>query len=304
MYSFQIDNYEEQENVHSRERFIGLSNRVIAGMLVHTTRSIPIRNSRSRFEDVQFDSRQGLSISSYGVDPVFKSGTSLYNPDFDDEEDTVHYYNCSKFENPTYNILDPASEGMIVNSEPFCAELFNARSMPFGFRHFDLKGKEKGFPFLFDINLSEKEAQRWYTFMEEGLYLDGNTKMLTAEMVVYNGELDVFGFIEILFHFADGGSIQITRQINTARIDLYQTKNDGIRLGLEILLVAFVFGVTLSDLRIFFLVRSKIPLRKRIFSIGVLLDFTSDAVLILCILLWWNHVYSHIMPFDVNIRFI
>ena len=37
----------------------------------------------------------GFDLAPYGIDPVFKLGTTLYNADLDNEEDTVQYYNCS-----------------------------------------------------------------------------------------------------------------------------------------------------------------------------------------------------------------
>lgn len=47
----------------------------------------------------------GPDLAAYGVDPVFKSGTDLYNADLDDETDTVSFYNCSTLGyNATYNI--------------------------------------------------------------------------------------------------------------------------------------------------------------------------------------------------------
>lgn len=39
------------------------------------------------------------------MDPVFKSGTDLYNNDLDNEADTVAFYNCSTLGyDATYNI--------------------------------------------------------------------------------------------------------------------------------------------------------------------------------------------------------
>ena len=47
----------------------------------------------------------GPDLSAYGVDPVFKSGTDLYNADLDNEADTVSFYNCSTLGyDATYNI--------------------------------------------------------------------------------------------------------------------------------------------------------------------------------------------------------
>lgn len=61
-----------------------------------------------------------------------------------------------------YNIPDPYSKTeSYVNQEPFCANLFNMRNVPFGFVHYPLPDKTDGFPFWFDINLSEDQAQYW-----------------------------------------------------------------------------------------------------------------------------------------------
>jgi hypothetical protein len=50
----------------------------------------------------------GSNTAPYGVDPVFKQGTSLYNPDFDNLASTVAYYNCSQLPGQaTYNVSDP-----------------------------------------------------------------------------------------------------------------------------------------------------------------------------------------------------
>ena len=51
-----------------------------------------------------------LSLAPYGVDPVFKLGTELYNPDLDNTNSLVTFYNCSELTfNATYNVRDPDS---------------------------------------------------------------------------------------------------------------------------------------------------------------------------------------------------
>ena len=50
------------------------------------------------------------SLAPYGVDPVFKLGTNLYNPDLDNTNSLVTFYNCSELTfNATYNVRDPDS---------------------------------------------------------------------------------------------------------------------------------------------------------------------------------------------------
>lgn len=64
-----------------------------------------------------------------------------------------------------------------TNPEPYCAELYNARELPYGFFSFDLPQLfGEGFPVFFDINLSADEVQTFYQYVEEGLYYDSNTR--------------------------------------------------------------------------------------------------------------------------------
>ena len=62
----------------------------------------------------------GPDLAAYGVDPVFKSGTNLYNADLDDETDTVSFYNCSTLGyNATYNI--PNTDTAVTVTAPATA---------------------------------------------------------------------------------------------------------------------------------------------------------------------------------------
>ena len=64
----------------------------------------------------------GPSLAAYGVDPVFKSGSDLYNADLDDEADTVSFYNCSTLGyNATYNIANTDSS-VSVRTCNFCCD--------------------------------------------------------------------------------------------------------------------------------------------------------------------------------------
>ena len=60
-------------------------------------------------------------MAAYGVDPVFKSGSDLYNNDLDNEADTVSFYNCSTLGyNATYNVPNTDSS-ISVSPAPQCA---------------------------------------------------------------------------------------------------------------------------------------------------------------------------------------
>lgn len=64
-----------------------------------------------------------------------------------------------------------------TNPPPYCAELYNARNLPYGFRSFDLTDLfGTGFPVWFDINLAAGDAQTLFSYVKEGLYYDSNTQ--------------------------------------------------------------------------------------------------------------------------------
>lgn len=52
-YTFSVANYNESVTDSARERYLGLTNRVIAGMLLHTTRTTPVNCTDSRFSDIE-----------------------------------------------------------------------------------------------------------------------------------------------------------------------------------------------------------------------------------------------------------
>ena len=68
----------------------------------------------------------------------------------------------------------------VVNKYPYCAELFNPNNVPYGFKAIKLAGLDDGYPIWFDINLSEDQAQRWFTYLKEGLLIDRNTRQVQA----------------------------------------------------------------------------------------------------------------------------
>lgn len=112
----------------------------------------------------------GLDTAPYGVDPVFKLGTSLYNPDLDSAAGVAQWYNCSALAAATYNMSGEGVSGLAAphatNLPPFCAELFSPRSLPYGFHAAPLEQYGGGYPVLFDINLDADSALRWLAFIQ------------------------------------------------------------------------------------------------------------------------------------------
>jgi hypothetical protein len=91
-----VDNYDDVALGTARERLVGLTNRVVAGILVHTTRMSYDDCDGSRFSKIESNCASGISTASYGVDPVFVMGSSLFDPDLDNVKSLLMHYNCSK----------------------------------------------------------------------------------------------------------------------------------------------------------------------------------------------------------------
>lgn len=109
--------------------------------------------SESKFFKIQEACQGPRDLAAYGIDPVFKRGTQLFNPDFDDlNQDAIQeYYNCKEIKNPTYNVT--LDDGRLVNVQTnvgteternFCAELFSSQTLPYAFHHRNLTDKVGG----------------------------------------------------------------------------------------------------------------------------------------------------------------
>ncbi len=117
-----------------------MTNRVIAGMLLHQHRTNETNCTESKFSKIQQTCTGPVTLKSFGVDPIFKRGTTLYAPTKDDSAGKIvlGYYNCSQLSSPTYNVT---FQNKTSNVDPYCAELFNSEGLPYAFHHFPLPGK-------------------------------------------------------------------------------------------------------------------------------------------------------------------
>jgi Polycystin cation channel len=251
--AMQVHNYDQVILDTARERLIGLTNRVIAGMLIHTTRMSSDACQGSRFAKIESSCASGTSVRAYGVDPVFVMGSSLFDPDLDNAKSLLEHYNCSDLptETQVYDLPDPYSKtDALVNRAPYCANLYNMRNVPFGFFHYSLADTPDGFPVWFDINLSEDQAQYWYNYLQEGLMLDVLTRQMTVELVTYNAELRMFSSVFVRFRFTDGGAIAVTYKLHTIRVELYAEPRDYVRLVLEIVFALCVVTSAIYQIKV------------------------------------------------------
>lgn len=106
-YPFSIENFQNAPPpIAYRERFIGMNNRVLAGMLVYVERKNLQACDSSRFDNIDKTCSGGRDISSYGVDPVFKMGSPLFKADYLNEQTMLspNLYNCTEMANPEAGI--------------------------------------------------------------------------------------------------------------------------------------------------------------------------------------------------------
>uniref|UniRef100_A0A7S0NBN4 Polycystin cation channel PKD1/PKD2 domain-containing protein n=1 Tax=Chlamydomonas leiostraca TaxID=1034604 RepID=A0A7S0NBN4_9CHLO len=299
---FTLDNGNFVDNTTARERNIGLTNRVISGMLLHQFRTNDTNCTESKFSKIQQTCTGPVTLKSFGVDPVFKLGTTLYNPDYDDVNGdlVVQFYNCSLLTNPTYNV---SFQNMTTNAAPYCAELYNSQGLPYAFHHFPLRDKTPGFPVFFDINLSQDGASTWETYLEEGLFLDQHTRQLTAEVVTYNAPLRIFGYFYVKFFFSDGGSIKVTYRLHTVRVELYNGYEDDVRFAFEIILTIWIFCMMLwTFYQILKTQREKKNFLKFFAHGWNWVDFISNGLLTACMIIWWIFKEHYAKKFDTSLR--
>lgn len=113
-----------------------------------------------------------------------QAGTHSYDPTQDNPATVAAIYNCSALPVQTYNLSSAGAAAGIgsaatttTNPPPYCAELFNPRSLPWGFFSFPLPGfGGVGYPAFIDINLSQEASLAWAQYLQDGLYLDVHTQ--------------------------------------------------------------------------------------------------------------------------------
>ena len=64
---------------------------------------------------------------------------------------------------------------------------------PYGFFRRQLYDFDSGFPVIFDNRLLADDTNRLMGVLTEGNYLDGNTATVTARLLTFNEELQIYG---------------------------------------------------------------------------------------------------------------
>jgi len=100
------------------------------------------------------------STTSYGVDPVLLTTSSLYSLEV--QRARTDYYN---YTNPL--------------------EVSENTTLPHGFIHRAFDGDE-GFYAFIDINLSQTQAKKYVQYLIDGFFIDGMTDTIEVLMLLYN----------------------------------------------------------------------------------------------------------------------
>lgn len=200
------------------------------------------------------------------------------------------YYNCS----------DPAQVSPPQPTNPYCDSLFDQNRFPHGFRHTDTPGFSDGFPVFVENNLSQEQAARLMTYLQEGLFLDPlRTKKLTAILLTYNGELEYFCLSRVEFDF-EGGAIHVSHSTNSLRLDLYSgSEGDNLRLAGEIILAVLIMvSLAVETLDLVETTRAAGTVAAYFASFWNYIDVASLAIFVATTVIWWSTYFKHTSKFS------
>jgi len=214
----------------SLHRFIGGTNKLVAGVLIQQQRAPMVACAGDAFGKLFFAgnwrnkklgnlcrSESEVSTDAYGVDPVFLSASSMYS------------YNVFRYRNEYYNYSDTSQ--------------VSTAAVPYGFHHRNFASAEMdGFFIFIDNNFEQTRASHYLNMITEGFYIDALTTQIVVRFLFYNGYFGHFTACTVSFDFAPGGTITMTEVVKNFNGSPYQTGQDFIRFLLEVLLLGLVFG--------------------------------------------------------------
>lgn len=79
------------------------------------------------------------------------------------------------------------------NTSTAAAEVGIHTGTPYGFFPRPLPKFDPGFPVVFDNRLLANDSSRFMSVLSEGNYLDDDTASVTARLLTFNAELQVYG---------------------------------------------------------------------------------------------------------------
>ncbi|GAQ78340.1 Ca2+-modulated nonselective cation channel polycystin [Klebsormidium nitens] len=258
----------------TRTRYASNHNRIIGGLFLHQTRLEASRCSNNRFEELfEFCIDDGQSVTPYGADPVFNPTSDLFNPDIS----VADYY--------LENELSPLG-------------------VPYGFFPKQTEGEGKGFPIVFDINLAQDQAQSRLQYLQDGLFIDNATDVITMRLITYNGAERQFSSMSVYFTFQKGGKIAVNRDISAVSVELYARNVDYFRACLEIIVALMVlYNIYTESLEMMEIYRETGSIKGYFGSLYNYVDILSITLMFVCIIIWIVFITTQAMPFSAKARY-
>ena len=298
--AFSIDTFGQKEYIGklsedvSRIRMLGVNNRVVAGILLHTTRADVESCGTTRFSHLgpSCTSETNLDVAPYGVDPIFLRTSEI----FDEKMRPAAAGNISSF---TTSCTPPACGTFYSNDE------LNDRGTPFGFFHEPLDGNPNGFSIFFDINKNEEQTNRMLTYIKDGFFIDDATRDLKVSTVTYNSGLGLFSYFTIMFEFNAGGSILIDSQIQTISVENYRGNFvDNFRAACEVFFVVVTaYALSVEFYEMYDFMKTTGSVKGYFRDVWNYIDFASIVISVLSIILWVNLNFNMANSFTVAERY-
>ena len=141
--------------------------------------SLPVRK-RSVADTAPQVGKDDERVQPWGQDPVFEPGSSLFDSSLAGQESV--YYN--------------------LTSE------FNPLGAPYMWLN-DGVAPESDVSLVIDNNVGADRANALWRAVDEGRFLDRATKGLTASVLAFNVEYEVFGYVETRYSWKEDGSIHV-----------------------------------------------------------------------------------------------
>ncbi|KAK9816624.1 hypothetical protein WJX72_002981 [[Myrmecia] bisecta] len=130
-----------------------------------------------------------IKMRPYGIDPVFNPVSVMYDPRLAGLED--QYYNTS----------DGSGD-------------YSPEKRPYGFQQRNMAAYPTGFPIVLTTRTSAARAQTLLQYLQYGRYLDASSLGMTAQVLTYNSDSRVFGYVRIDFYWGAQGSVQTKFEVD------------------------------------------------------------------------------------------
>ncbi|KAK3266837.1 hypothetical protein CYMTET_24571 [Cymbomonas tetramitiformis] len=289
-----LEEHLPQKDEQPRERYLGIhgGNRLLAGMLLQQER-YTARECDTNFHNLSGGCHHDnpSSTKPYGVDPVFLSTSDLFNPEIVPKKccqrstysDGCMPPECGDF----YEERELASSSSGEAGGLSRREDRNA-SAPYGF--FEFNGR---FHVWFDINLAAQPARDLVKYLEDGMYIDKDTKYVMVQLITYNAQLRFFANSELKFSFKheNGGIIGLVSSVQTINVEMYSDTAGIVRGFLEGIFTLLVIITACSESReAMAIFRETGSLKGYLKSGWNYIDVTSIALCLSTIVLWLSFI--------------